>query len=138
LPLPTLESEPGSDMHLRLVLSGAIIWLGATILLRIRGEYILHADAPVWTLTLFALTFPAMALLARWLCMKSGLEPQQWIGGAVSLVLPTLLLDPFSSAFFPFVFPNMDPRVAGVFGGWMLWCCAGALAGVLIRPEKRV
>ncbi len=124
-------------MHLRLVLSGAILWLGATLLLRIRGEYLLRADDPVRTLILFALSFPAMALLARRLCMKFGLEPEQWIAGAVSLALPTLLLDPFTSAFFPFVFPNIDPRVAGVFGGWMLWCCAGALAGALIRPAKR-
>ncbi len=50
----------------------------------------------------------------------------------MSVALPTLLLDPFSSAFFPAVFPNMAPEVAGVFGGWMLWCCAGALVGVMI------
>jgi hypothetical protein len=62
-----------------------------------------------------------MAFLVRRLC--SGL------GGAVLVLAPTLLLDPFSSAFFPVVFPNMAPEVAGVFGGWMLWCCAAGLLG---------
>jgi len=126
-----------SDMIPRLILSGSLIWLGATLFLRFRGEYLLRPDDPFRTLILFAVSFPAMALLARRLCTKSGLEPEQWAIGAVSLALPTLLLDPFSSAFFPVVFPNMDPRAAGVFGGWMLWCCAGALAGVVIRPQKR-
>jgi hypothetical protein len=76
-----------------------------------------------------------MAFLARRMCGR--LPPQEWLAGAVSLVLPTLLLDPFSSAFFPAVFPNIDPSAAGVFGGWMMWCCAGALAGVMIRRPKQ-
>jgi hypothetical protein len=59
------------------------------------------------------------------------LKREDRIAGAVSIALPTLLLDPFSSAFFPAVFPNMAPEVAGVFGGWMLICCAGALMGAL-------
>jgi hypothetical protein len=47
------------------------------------------------------------------------------------LVLPTLLLDTFASAFFPYVYPNLLVAAAGLFGGWMLWCCGGALLGVL-------
>jgi hypothetical protein len=47
--------------------------------------------------------------------------------------LPTLLLDPFSSAFSLVVFPNMQTEAACLFGGWMPWCCAGALMGVAIR-----
>jgi hypothetical protein len=47
------------------------------------------------------------------------------------------VLDPFSSVFFPFVFPNMSPAVAGVFGGWMLWCCAGALIGAMVQSRRR-
>jgi len=34
-----------------------------------------------------------------------------------------------ASAFFPVVFPNMAPEAAGIFGGWMLCCCAGAAIG---------
>jgi hypothetical protein len=72
-----------------------------------------------------------MAWVVRRLCRR--LPREQWLAGALSVALPTLLLDPFSSAFFPVVFPNMAPQVAGVFGGWMLCCCAGALIGVTIR-----
>ena len=88
------------------------------------------------TLVLFAVSFPLMAFLVRGLCSRFRLRQEQWLAGAVAVLLPTLLLDPFSSAFFPVLFPNMAPEVAGVFGGWMLWCCAGALLGVTIGRTK--
>lgn len=77
-----------------------------------------------------------MALLIRRLCKVLSLRQEERLNGAVSILLPTLLLDPFSSAFFPELFPNMSPHVAGVFGGWMLWCCAGALLGAALRGPR--
>jgi hypothetical protein len=120
-------------MNTRLVLCGFAIWGGATACLRVRGQYLLRPDDWPRTLILFAVSFPLMAWIVRRLCRRFQLPRDQWLWGAVSIALPTLLLDPFSSAFFPVVFPNMAPEVAGVFGGWMLWCCAGALLGVTIR-----
>lgn len=118
-------------MNRSLFLYGLAIWLGATAVLRIGGQHILRPGTWVGTVILFGVSFPLMALLARRLCRR--LDPRDWPSGAISLALPTLLLDPFTSAFFPAVFPNMNPGVAGVFGGWMLVCCAGALAGVMVR-----
>ena len=120
-------------MNTRLVLYGVAIWGGATAVLRVTGQHLLHPDDWRRTLILFAISFPLMAWIVRRLCHRFKLPREQWLHGAVSVALPTLLLDPFSSAFFPVVFPNMAPEVAGVFGGWMLWCCAGALLGVTIR-----
>jgi hypothetical protein len=48
-------------------------------------------------------------------------------------MLPTLLLDPFSCAFFTVIFPNVEPGAAGVLGGWMLIFCAGAVVGVWLK-----
>lgn len=124
-------------MNMRLFLSGLGIWIGATLALRLAGQHLLHPGNSRGTLILFAVSFPLMAWLVRLLCRRFQLRAEQWPAGAISIALPTLLLDPFSSAFFPVVFPNMAPEVAGVFGGWMLWCCAGALAGVVIRPGTR-
>jgi hypothetical protein len=126
-----------SAMNVRLFLYGLGIWIGATIALRIAGQHLLRPGDWTGTLILFAISFPLMAWLVRRLCSRAHLPPEQWPAGAISIALPTLLLDPFSSAFFPSVFPNMPPEVAGVFGGWMLWCCAGALVGSVIRPGKR-
>ena len=126
-------------MQMRLVRIGFIIWLGATLALRVGGQHLLRPGGWKGTLILFAVTFPLMAWLVRRLCAGAKLERAEWVGGAVSLLLPTLLLDPLSSAFFPIVFPNMSPQVAGVFGGWMLWCCAGALVGVSFHTgEQRI
>jgi len=40
------------------------------------------------------------------------------------------VLDTFSAAFFATVYPNIPPEAAGLFGGWILCCCGGALLGV--------
>ena len=123
-------------MHAQLALAGFAIWLAATIALRLEGQHLLRPNHWMTTLLLFAVSLPAMAWVARRLCRRFKLPPEQWLAGALSVALPTLLLDPFSSAFFPVVFPNIAPEMAGVFGGWMLWCCAGALLGAAFRPTS--
>jgi len=124
-------------MHHRLFLYGLGIWLAATALLRLSGQRVLHPDSAIRTLILFAVSFPLMALLARGLCRRLHVPSEAWPAAAISLALPTLLLDPFSSAFFPAVFPNIPASAAGIFGGWMLCCCAGALAGVMIGRHSK-
>jgi hypothetical protein len=118
-----------------LILYGFAIWLGATLILRVSGQHLLRPQGWSGTLVLFAVSFLLMAWLARRLCRR--LPPQEWPAGAISLALPTLLLDPFSSAFFPLVFPNLASELAGVFGGWIICCCAGALIGASVRPGIR-
>ena len=120
-------------MNTRLVVCGLAIWGGATAALRVRGQHLLYPDDWRRTLLLFAVSFPLMAWIVRRLCRGLRLPREEWLTGAVSVALPTLLLDSFSSAFFPIVFPNIPPEAAGLFGGWMLWCCAGALLGVTFR-----
>jgi hypothetical protein len=120
-------------MHLRLIVKGAAIWLVATIALRVAGQHLLHPRNWIRTVALFVVTALLMAALVRWMCLKSKLPREQWPTGAISVLLSTLLLDPFSTAFFPVVFPNIDPNAAGLFGGWILMCCTGALVGVTVR-----
>lgn len=121
-------------MRIALVVYGFALWLIGTLALRLAGEHLLHPGSPASTLMLFAASFIAMAWLSRRLCRRSGLAAADWPAGAISLALATLVLDPFSSAFFPLVFPNITPAAAGLFGGWMLVSCAGALVGATIRP----
>ncbi len=124
-------------IHPRLLLAGLAIWFFATLALRLTGQHLFQPGGWRGTLILFAVSFPLMAWVVRRLCRRFRLPQEQWLAGAVSVALPTLMLDPFSSAFFPVVFPNMAPQVAGVFGGWMLWCCAGAFLGVAIRRRTQ-
>jgi Family of unknown function (DUF5367) len=125
-------------MHRPLFFYGLGIWIVATIALRVVGQYLLHPGDWKGTLILFSVSFPLMAWVVRRLCRRFRLTQDDWLRGAFSIALPTLLLDPFSSAFFPVVFPNMRPEVAGVFGGWMLWCCAGAFVGASIHRREPV
>ena len=116
-------------MNKRIFWYGVAMWIAGTVALRVAGQYVLRPGHVKATLILFAVSFPLMAWIARRLCAKFQLSPEQRLAGGFSLALPTLLLDPFSSAFFPVVFPNIAPEAAGLFGGWMLWCCAAALIG---------
>lgn len=116
-------------MNRVLLLYGFALWSLGTVLLRVAGEHLLRPGSALATLALFEVSVPAMALLARRLCLRLALPPERWPAGSISLALPTLLLDPISSAYFPLVFPNIAPAAAGLFGGWMLACCAGAVLG---------
>jgi hypothetical protein len=124
-------------MPIRLLLYGLGLWVAGTVALRLVGQRLLHPGNTMGTLLLFAISFPLMAWLVRRLCRAAQLPRERWPSGAIAVALPTLLLDPFSSAFFSLVFPNMAPEMAGVFGGWMLWCCAGALLGATIPPRRQ-
>jgi hypothetical protein len=120
----------------KLCLYGLAGWVIATLALRFEGQRILHADSWPQVLLLFAISFPLMALLVRLLCRHLRLHYEQWPAAAIAILLPTLLLDPFSTVFFPAVFPNMAPALAAVFGAWMLWCCAGGLVGAVLHRPK--
>jgi hypothetical protein len=123
-------------MKMRLVLAGFAIWFAATLFLRVRGQNLLAPNHDLKIAIIFALSFPLMALLIRRLCRGLPSREEQF-AAAISILLPTLVLDPFSSVFFPEIFPNIAPQMAGVFGGWMLWCCAGGLIGVAIPQRAR-
>ena len=119
-------------MNRRLLVYGFALWLAGTIGVRLWGGWVLHPASVLGTLLLYVLSFLALGGLTRRLCRRAGLPHREWPAGAVSLALPTLLLDAFSAAFFPTVFPNLAPAAAGLFGGWMLCCCAGALMGATL------
>jgi len=123
-------------MHSHLFLAGLAIWAGATAYLRLDGQRLLR-PGPWWaTLLLFAISFLLLAVLTRRLCKRFQVPRERWPSAAISLALPTLLLDPISSAFFSGVFPKIAPEMAGAFGGWMLCCCAGALLGVMVGQPR--
>src|SRR5271156_2380002 len=100
-------------MQTRLILYGLGMWLAGTLGLRVAGQRLLRPGDAHGTLVLFAVSFPLMALIVRRICIRFRVPPEQWLKAGFLIALPTLLLDPFSSAFFPVAFPNMAPSVAG-------------------------
>jgi hypothetical protein len=119
---------------LRTFLVGILLWTAGTVAIRLAGQRLLLPDHTARTLGLYLVSFFSMALLAPRICRRLGLQNDLWPKAATLLILPTLILDPFSCAFFTSMFPNLDPRAAGAFGGWMLICCGGGVAGVWRKP----
>ena len=113
----------------RCFIAGFIIWLLATIFLRFAGQYVLQPGNYISFVALLIPSLPLMAIIARRICTGFAVPRQRWPEATIFLVTPTLVLDTFSSALFQVAYPNIQPQAAGLFGGWMLWCCAGALLG---------
>src|SRR6266496_261508 len=109
---------------------GFLVWLGASLLLRLSRLRLPTPDIVVAVIVLYGASFALMFSVMRWLLARS-LEPPAALRAGVGLLLPTLVLDSFASAFFPTLYPNFPAASAGVFGGWMLICCAGGLLGAV-------
>ncbi|HXN85377.1 MAG TPA: DUF5367 family protein, partial [Candidatus Binataceae bacterium] len=98
----------------RFLIIGFAGWLAATILVRIGGQFILHPENAVSIVILFAVSFATMAWLTRAVCGSAKLPREQWPTAGVMLILPALLLDPFTAAFFARVFPNVEASASGL------------------------
>jgi hypothetical protein len=118
----------------RALLLGIVLWLVGTVGIRLGGQALLSPDHPAHTLLVYAVSFVLMFFLIPRVCRRFEAEKDARLRAAALLILPTLILDPFSCLYFAHAFPNINPASAGAFGGWMLICCAGALVGVWIRP----
>ena len=121
-------------MWLRTLATGMILWTGGTVVIRLAGDRLLKPGHTAQTVGLYLVSFVLMAILVPRICRRLGLQRDLWPKAATLLILPTLILDPFSCAFFTAMFPNLDPAAAGAFGGWMLICCGGGVAGVWRKP----
>ncbi len=121
-------------MYFKILRIGILLWIVGTVAIRLGGRGLLHANRPLATLDLYLASFVLMALLVPRIFRRLGLAGDSWPAAATLLMLPTLILDPFSCAFFTVIFPNVEPGAAGAFGGWMLIFCAGAVAGVWLKP----
>lgn len=112
-----------SSARLRVLLVGLLFWLAGTLTIRFIGQHLLQ---PERALLLYLASFVLMALITLRLFRVLSIDA---VEGVTLLALPTLILDPFSCLFFASLFPNVAPAAAGLFGGWMLICCGGAVAG---------
>jgi Family of unknown function (DUF5367) len=111
----------------RLAVAGFVIWLAATIALRVAGQWLLRGDDLVSIVLLFAVSAPLMWALPRGLFARFAIDPADYARGAIVLVAPGMLLDTISTACFARVFPNIPANAAGLFGGWLLFCNVVAL-----------
>src|ERR1700691_4424279 len=113
-------------MWLRTLLTGILIWIGGTLGVRLAGHSFLQPGRPLSTLALYLVSFVLMAFLVPRICRRLGDDRDLWPRAATLLILPTLILDPFSCAFFTSMFPNLDPGAArAVRRGILRWSGGG-------------
>jgi len=117
---------------IKVLLIGILIWAAGTVALRLAGQGLLRPADSTRTIALYLASFMLMILLTPGIFRLLKLDRNTWFQAATLLTLPTLILDPFSCLFFSRIFSNIAPAAAGAFGGWMLICCARAVAGVWI------
>jgi hypothetical protein len=121
----------------RLFIVGLVIWLVATIALRLAGQWVLNPDRPVSIIVLLAISALLLFRLPRLLFSRFAIPKQERALGGLALVAPGMFLDTFSAICFASVFPNMRPDAAGLFGGWLLLCNAAALVGAATSARER-
>jgi hypothetical protein len=120
----------------RLFIVGLVIWLVATIALRLAGQWVLNPDRPVSIIVLLAISALLLFRLPRLLFSRFAIPKQERALGGLALVAPGMFLDTFSAICFASVFPNMRPDAAGLFGGWLLLCNAAALVGAATSARE--
>jgi hypothetical protein len=111
----------------RLAFAGLLVWLVATVALRLAGQWVIHGDSAAASILLLAVSAPLMWSLPRGLFARFSIDPRDYAAGAIVLVAPGMLLDTISTIWFARVFPNIAPQAAGLFGGWLLFCNIVAL-----------
>lgn len=121
-------------MYMRRVLAaGLALWMIGTVLLRLAGHRYLPARAGSKWLLLYAISVLAVVVVSRGIYRWAGIPRREWLAAAALFILPTLMLDAFTTLFFARIFPELNPAVSGAFGGWMLICSAGAVAGAMVH-----
>jgi hypothetical protein len=121
----------------RLAFAGFVIWLAATIGLRLIGQWMIRPGTLTDVGLLLALSGVLMYRLPRLLFKLLRIDRIDYTLGAILLVAPGMLLDTISAIWFSRVFPNMPAESAGLFGGWLLFCNVVALLSAAIAAEPR-
>ncbi len=124
-------------MMKRLAWAGFAIWLTATIVLRVAGQWIVAPASGLAVFMLLAVSGALMYRLPRVVFALIRIRRKDYAAGAIALVAPGMLLDTVSAIWFDRVFPNLPPGAAGLFGGWLLFCNIVALLSAAIAAQPR-
>jgi hypothetical protein len=93
------------------------------------GAWLLRAPDGWRTVASYIVNALAALIVSRLIFRWVGVPPQSRPAAMTLFILPTLILDSFATAFFPYVFPNLPAAAAPTFGGLMLISAGGAVIG---------
>lgn len=113
-----------------------LVWLSATLALRLWGQYFFIPDR----LSMAGMFLASIALLPPLIYfLLQKVQPQQRIEALLWLTIPSMLLDVDTIYFFAQAFPNLSPAASSAFGAWLLWSYAIVLiTGLVMNRSNRV
>lgn len=121
-----------------ILLIGFLIWLVATIVFRVLGQYFFITDNHFILILLYASVIPSLSFASIMIFRKFHLAGLECIVGGVLLVLPGMILDTVVIQWFSYLMPNMPVSRAGTFGSWLMWAYSIVLfTGVVYGQNER-
>lgn len=112
---------------------GFLIWLAATVVFRLFGQFVLVPGDELRLAVVYLLTVPGIAAFMHLLYASKGLDGRDCLLAAACAVLPGMLLDVLAFAFFGVFYPNMQLAAAPYFGAFLLWAYVLVLLTGLFR-----
>lgn len=116
------------------VLLGAVLWLVATLAIRLFGQWVFHPD----TTSLFVAVIGGgllMAVIGPFLRLRISAHSACADTVALGLILPGMLGDAGVALGFRHVYPNLSPALGGTFAALMLWYYAIAAIAITLHAR---
>ncbi|MFP3727208.1 DUF5367 domain-containing protein [Priestia filamentosa] len=99
---------------------GFLVWLGATALLRFLRHFFFSLENPVLLVTAYILVIPLLLILTLPIYRYKHLDPYNRLKAAILIAIPGMLFDAVSLIYFSSIFINLDSKMDGIFGSWLL------------------
>jgi hypothetical protein len=99
---------------------GFVVWLLATIVVRVSGQHLFVSDQPVIVAFVFLGTIPLIAAVTIPIYDWRRVNLQDRPTAAILMSLPGVLIDVAILLAFSSVYPNLEDA-DGLFGAWLLW-----------------
>ena len=99
---------------------GFLLWLLATIAMRVVGQHLLDPDQPVIATLMFLGTVPLIAVVTVPVYDWRRVNLQDRPSAAILMALPGLVIDVLVLLLFSTIYPNLGDSGA-LFGAWLLW-----------------
>ena len=103
------------------LLWGFIVWLGATSVFRLGGQFFFSFDYPMLLIAAYILVVPFIFILTIPIYRWKKLNQYEQLKAAMLTAFPGMLLDVIVLVYFSSVFVNLEPETDGLFGSWLLW-----------------
>jgi hypothetical protein len=115
---------------------GFLLWLLATIVIRVTGQHLFDPDQPVIVALVFFGTVPLIAAVTIPIYDWRRVNLQDRPTAAILMALPGLLIDILVLLLFSRVYPNLGDT-GNLFGAWLLWAYGLVLISGLL-PYNRL